>query len=634
MKFSHHWIQTFFAETLPTPEVLADKITFHSSEIEEVISLSQDTVLDVKVLPDKSAWLMSHRGLAKEISVILNVPLKKDPFLTEVNFTNSDKISINRASDTCDFYAAALIEGVKVGPSPLWLKESLEAIGQRSINNIVDATNFVMFELGQPLHAFDADKLSKEGGVLKIGIRKAKAGESIVTLTGESYNLNIDDTVITDDYTERAIGIAGVKGGKFAAVENTTTSILLESAHFERVAVRNTAKQLKLQTDASKRFENGIGVGVSKIALNRVVEVILEVAGGKLVGQVADGNDVVVREPVSCTLKKINSILGLELKQAEVSAIIERFGYAYTWKENVISVTPSFERDDLIMAEDLVEEIGRMHGLHNIVSIPPATQIVGEFNKRHYYAELIRERLVGLGFSEIFSSSFRSNDIVKLENALASDKGCLRSSLVENIKEARDKNISHRDLLGVTAIKIFEIGTVFSASDEEFRVVLAVQTGTSYKQKVDDSLLKEALEAIVDVLGTEPVMLTNSDGIAEFSLDLLLPDLPEVEKYATVIKKPEIKYRPFSVYPAIARDIAMWVDSKTTASVVMGVIENTAGPLLYRTTLFDEFTKDGKISYAFRLVFQSTEKTLTDDEVQSYMELIYKNVQNQGWETR
>ncbi len=635
MKFSYNWLQTYFAEPLPTPAELAEEITFHSSEIEEIIKLSHDTLLDVKVLPDKSPWLMSHRGLAKEISIILDKPLRKDSFQETVPVKNSAKISVIRTSSTCDFYAAALLEGVKVGPSPAWLKAALEAIGQRSINNIVDATNYVMFDLGQPLHAFDAAKLTMANdGQYVIEIRNAQAGEEITTLTNEKLTLLETDTIITDGVTRQPIGIAGVKGGQLAAVEEGTLNILIESAHFDRVAIRNTAKRLRLQTDAAKRYENGISVGIAPIAFSRVIALIIEVAGGVCTAETFSGDFDVTMPVVSCPLVKINSVLGLKLSETEVNEILNRFGYQYEWVGEVVSVTPPFERDDIAIPEDLIEEIGRVYGLNKVMAIAPVSAIVREFNARHYYAEKIRTALTELGFSEIYTSSFRSKDIVKLENALASDKEYLRSTLTTNLREACERNISHRDLLGLTAVKLFEIGTVFADESEEFRVALVVQTGTAFKEKVDGLLLKEAKEALSSVLGLAPELLYSSDGMIEFSLDDILTKLPSPTEYEMFAKIPENKYQSFSLYPAIARDIAMWVPEVVSEEVIAEALRLAAGSLCVRITHLDTFTKEGRTSYAFRLVFQSKEKTLTDVEVQEYMDAVYQSVKNKGWEVR
>ncbi|OGG70130.1 hypothetical protein A2929_03525 [Candidatus Kaiserbacteria bacterium RIFCSPLOWO2_01_FULL_45_25] len=634
MKFSYNWLGSLLEKPLPPAVELGDLITFHSAEIEELIDVAGDTVLDVKVLPDKSAWLMSHLGMAKEIAVITKNTLKTDPFSNPVTIPTDERIKVSLNSVTCDFYSAALITGVKVGPSPDWLKDRLVALGQRSINNIVDATNYVMFELGQPLHAFDADKLSHADGRHHIVVRDAKPGEKITTLTGEEYTLNPSDALIVDGGNDIPVGIAGVKGGAVAAVDAGTTNILLESAHFDRFAVRKTAKILKLQTDASKRYENGICRAIAPIALTRVIELILEVAGGVTEVITSVGDVSVERQPVTVTLNEINSLLGVSLTMSDVEDILSRFAYTYTTAGGSVTVTPPFERDDLVIAEDVVEEIGRIYGLGHIVSIPPTVGAVAEINVRHYYSEKIRETLMALGFSEVYTSSFRAKDVVKLENALATDKGYLRSSLVENLREVRTANIPHRDLLGLQAVKIFEIGTVFGVESEEFRVGVAVQTGTSYKAKVDDPLLEEVLTALATVLGVTPELISKAEGIAEFSLDALLPQLPAVTAYEPQAQLPKITYRPFSLYPAVSRDIAMWVPEAVTTQSVEEILAAEAGPLCVRLTHVDTFSKDGKTSLAFRLVFQSFDKTLTDEEVQGYMDTLYKTVANQGWEAR
>lgn len=632
MKFSYNWLQTYFDTPLPSPVVLADEITFHSSEIEEVISVGDDTVLDVKVLPDKSAWLMSHRGLAREISVMLNLPLKHDVFKTEDFLVDGGReIKVELATPTCDFYGAALVEGVKVGPSPAWLKERLEAVGQRSINNIVDATNYVMFELGQPLHAFDATAF---GGAPYIKVRQANAGEKFTTLSREELGLTVDDAVITDGNSLQALALAGVKGGLEAGVTETTTVLLLEAAHFERKAVRLTARRHKLQTDAAKRYENGLSVAVAPLALKQVAELIRQIAGGEVVGVKQVG--VVVRQSrqVEVSLVKINSVLGTKLTQPEVEDILGRFGFTHSISGDIFTVTTPFERDDISIPEDLIEEIGRMHGLDKVVSIKPEPALLKEFNARHYYAEGIRAALVGLGWSEVYTSSFRNKDEVKLENALATDKGYLRSSLVENLKEARTLNIPHRDLLGLKAVQIFEIGTVFATDSEEFRVALACQAGTTYKAKVDDALMSAALEAIAQVCGFAPTLLTNHEGVVEFSLEEVLTKAAPVTTYADLIKVPEIIYQAFSNYPAVSRDVAMWVPEGTLVAKVEELLRGSATELCVRITHLDTFSKEGRTSLAFRLVFQAADRTLTDTEVEPIMATVYSSIAAAGFEAR
>lgn len=636
MLFSRNWLQTFFEDSLPSAEVLEEKLTFHSSEIEEVTTVGEDTVFDIKILPDKSASLLSHRGVAKEISVICDLPLVSDPFAElPTTLPQTDALVVATKTPTCDYYSAARISGVAVGESPAWLKIALEAIGQRSINNIVDATNYVMFHLGQPLHAFDAGKLAQKDAVHNITVRSARAGEEFTSLTGEVYELTVDDAVITDGNTDGVLALAGVKGGVGSGVDESTTEIILEAAHFNRVATRQTAKRHKLQTDASKRYENGIDKTLAQYGLAAGANLIAQIAGGEVVDMVSVGDsDPTKREAVAVPLTHLNSVLGLSLSKEQVEEIIQRFGYQYTFVDDLLTVTPPFERDDLVIAEDVIEEIGRVYGLEHIVSIPPTPLTVAEYNARHYYADKIRHALIKIGFSEVYTSTFRNQDVVKIENALASDKGYLRSTLAENSKEAIERNILHRDLLGLPAIKIFEIGTVFSADSEEFRVCLGAQSGTSYKAKVDEPLITQALATIAEVLGIAPTLLTHENGVVEFSLDALLTQLPAVTAYEAVEQTEVVRYQPFSVYPSVSRDIAMWVEEGVEVAAVEAALRAAAGPLLVRLTHLDTFTKDDRTSLAFRLVFQSNEKTLDGSEVDALMGVIYNAVVKAGWEAR
>jgi phenylalanyl-tRNA synthetase beta chain len=636
MKFSYNWLQTYFDTPLPSVESLAETITFHSSEIEELLLAAGDTVLDVKVLPDKSAWLMSHRGMAKELSVILGVPMKSDPLASApVLPWVADKVRVTLDTPTCDYYGAALIRGVKVGPTPDWLRVRLEAIGQRSINNIVDATNYVMFGLGQPLHAFDADTLGvSDVGAPHIHVRTAVAGEKFTTLSREERVLTTADAVITDGVTGRVLALAGVKGGLDSGVTENTTTILLESAHFERVAIRKSAQRHKLPTDAAKRYENGLSRAIAPYGLAACATLIAEIAGGEVVEVASAGDASEPRADVSVSLTKINSVLGIALTLAQVTGILDRFGYHYEVAGDIVAVTPPVERDDLVVAEDLIEEIGRIHGLSNIVSIPPTATPLQEMNVRHYYADKIRTVLAGLGFSEVYTSSFRDKDSVHLKNALASDKSYLRSRLMENLTEVRERNIPHRDLLGLSSVQVFEIGTVFGAESEAFHLGLAVQTGTAYKVKVDDALLATAVTTLETALGVTLTPVHTAPGYFELSLDTLLPQLPVPTAYDTWIRPSQIIYKTFSVYPAVSRDIAMWVGEGTGLATVESILRSAAGPLLARLTHLDTFTKDGKTSLAFRLVFQSNEKTLDGAEVDELMKAVYSGVLGQGFEAR
>lgn len=632
MKVSTAWLQTFFDVDLPQAEKLENALTFHSSEIEEIVEKDGDTILDVKVLPDKSAWMLSHRGVAKELATILNIPFR-DPLSGTCELKpETSAVSVALTTEHCNRYSAALIRGVTIAESPEWLRRSLESIGQRSINNVVDATNYVMFHLGQPLHAFDAGKLGTNGGSYELGVRMARGGEQITTLTGESYELSPADMLIVDRTNDAPIGIAGVKGGKHAEVNAGTTDIVIESANFDRVSVRKTSQRLKLRTDASARYENGVVPELAACGLVEAVRLIAEIAGGTLEGYADAFPHPRETAPVTVSLAKVNGALGLSLTKEDVEATIARFGYAQEWTGDAVTIVPPFERDDLAIAEDIIEEIGRIHGLAHVPTVTPEPVPLAEYNKQFYYAEAVRAALLTLGFSEVFTSSFRSRDAVKLENALAADKGCLRSDLRENLKEALVRNAPNKDLLGLDRIAIFEIGTVFGAAGEHTALVFGVRHGVEHSSKKDDPVVREAIAAVTGILGFEHFKL--ADGVAEANFTEAIADLPEPTAYEPLQKSANVSYKPFSPYPSISRDIALWVPENASAEEIATALNERAGELRVRTTLFDEFKKDGRTSYAFRLVFQSREKTLESGEVDRIMDLLYEAARARGWEVR
>lgn len=629
MLISYNWLNKYFDGNLPAPDKVAEALTFHAWEIDEVREIEGNTILDVKVLPDKSMWALSYRGIAKDLSVILNIPLSKDPLQKDFDLKSPTATSIKIESNSCRRFKAARIEGVKVGPSPDWLKGALESIGQRSINNIVDASNFVMFDLGQPSHAFDANLVGDNGFI----IRQAKEGEKIVGLDEVEYTFNSEDTVIARGDNDEILSIAGLKGGIHSGISEATTDVIVEVANWNPVTIRRTGQRLKLRTDASSRYENGIVPEMVPYGLKAVIDLIIEIAGGELVGV-----DEVIKEEnpttkVSVSLSKINSVLGLELSSNDVTSILDRFLWKYEVDEGNFVITSPFERTDLQIAEDIIEEVGRIFGYQHVPAITPTGTPTIAINQRFYYSEVIRYILINRGFSEIYTSSFRRNDEVKLANAFASDKGYLRSTLTDNMSEALAKNGPNADLLGLQQIRLFEIGTAFNNSGEKLLLTLGVQSPSGYKAKLDDSVVNEAVNALSTELGSE-IHSSAKNGVIEIDFGELLSKLPEVSYYQTNESYPATTYRPFSSYPAMARDIAMWVPKETSAQDIENLLKTLAGELCVRITLFDQFEKEGRVSYAYRLAFQAMDKTLTDTEINAIMDNVYNAVSERGFEVR
>jgi phenylalanyl-tRNA synthetase beta chain len=646
MKVLHSWLKDYLGDSLPSPEKVEELLTFHSFEVESVERVNDETVIDVKILPDRAGDSLSHRGVARELATVLNVELITDPLQDNTKLPETNKLQVKIADPTaCRRFTAVLISGVTIKESPEWLQQRLRAIGQRPINNIVDATNYVMYSLGQPMHAYDADSFPQTAdGVWQIGVRMAQAGETISLLAeggkqeDRTVELSEESLLIVDGSTDKPVGLAGIKGGRFAELKVNTTNIILEAASFDSALIRKSAVRHKILTDASKRFENAPSAELPLYAQKMAIKLITEIADGKVTGIVDDYPTKSEVLPVTVSIAQVNSLLGLSLNAEEIVAYLKRTGSeVIEGAQGELIVTPPFERVDLKMIVNFIEEVGRIHGLSAVKSITPTPASLQDVNVKQYYSEKIRQELIGLGFSEVITTSFQKQGNIQLENALASDKSCLRETLVKNISEVSDTNFAHCDLLGLPDVRVFEIGTVFEKTvagvGEHLALALGVRTkGNGYNVK-DDKVLQTGLIAISEVLG-EKLDWQIEQGVAEINLSLVLEKLEKPEKYDTLPEKVDVVYKPIIPYPAIARDIALWVDGGSESSVVAEIIKTTAGSLLVRNTLFDTFTKDNRTSYAFRLIFQANDRTLTDVEVNERMEEVYKMMKEQGWEVR
>ena len=625
MKVSRNWLNNFFDTPLPDATALADALTFHAFEIDgiEIVrptrSNTEDQILDVKVTPNRGHDCLSHRGIAKELSAILKLPFVHDPFQNPARLNlaeKTDAISVVLEDPSLSpRYIAGYIKGVKVGPSPDWLKHSLESIGQRSINNIVDATNFVMFNTGQPLHAFDAGKLTQKDGKFLIVVRKARAGEKLLALDGKEYALADSMLVIAEGNKDlptgqagEPVGIAGVKGGTPAGITQATTDIIIESANFSGVSVRKTSQALKLRTDASARFEQVISPELAAYGMQNVVEIILAIAcpeqsrraGEGLIGYADVYPTPQAESRVSVSVEKVNRILGTELAGAEVADAFARLQFAYKEEGGVFDVAIPFERLDITIPEDLVEEVGRIVGYDKVptTSLPPSAAAV-EINQNFYTAEHVRQELTAMGYSEVFTSVFADRGEIAVLNKVDSVRPYLRANLTDGLNEALKKNIPNKDLLGLKEVKLFEIGTVWKDGREETMAGIVTEKEKEQEEPLSMHAPKEAAAKYED-----------------------LP-LSQAERF-----------KPFSKYPYIVRDIAMWTPEDMDSDDAFTIISDEAGKLLVRCTLFDEFKKEEKTSLAFRLVFQSFDRTLTEVEVNAVMEKISAALKQKGFEIR
>lgn len=645
MLVSYNWLKDYLGETIPSAEKIAELLTFHSFEIESIEKVGDDVVIDVDVLPNRSSDCLCHRGIAREIATILNSSLVHDPLSVQgIILPPTEAITVDiQDTEACRRFTASVIEGIEVKDSPQWLKDRLNALGQRSINNIVDATNYVMYAVGQPIHAYDAERFPQVAGKWQFQVRKAQENEvvSLIAEGGKDEDRNItltgSELLVVDASSNTPVGLAGVKGGRFAGVDSKTTKIIVEAANFEPILTRRTARGLGIVIDASKRFENEPSRELPPFAQSEIVALITQIAGGKCVGYVDVYPTKAVATVVIVSPVRVNALLGIDISADEMTSLLLRAGIQVTAENgNLLCVGP-FERTDLTIEEDFIEEIGRIYGYNNIASVIPKTVPLREFNARLYYSEKVRELLVSLGFSEVITSSFCKKDQIQLQNALSGDKSYMRSSLVKNIVEVLDKNAGYTDLLGTQDTRVFEIGTVFEKTEGSISEHVSLCFGVRLKQTgysgKEDAVVSDTLTQLETLLGIT-LHGKNDKGVVEIHFTDVFTKLPVPSAYDPIEVAQEISYKPFSLYPSVTRDIALWVSEGVEPSEVETILNETAGALRVRTTLVDVFTKEGRTSYAFRLVFQSYEKTLTDEEVNAVMESVYAAVQEKGWETR
>lgn len=602
MKLSYNWLRWYIPE-IPAAEKLADVFTYHLTEVESVETFigkegKEDTIFDINILPNRAHDLLSHRGVAKELSGLLNIPFVDPVSSYKTPESVSTDLKINIEGDICRRYSARIVRGVKVGPSPEWMVNHLESIGQRSINNIVDATNIVMFNVGQPTHAFDLAKIKGE-----IKIRNAKAGEKITILGGEEKELLENDTVIADD--EGALAIAGVKGGTKAEVDENTKDIVIEVANFEPSAVRKTARRLGILTDSTKRFENDLSPEYATLGMTELSALIFEMFPNATFEDVVDIYESKEqwqdKRKIVVSQNDINRVLGTNFDIATITSAVVSLGFDYSETNGIFQIFVPGERLDLNLMQDLVEEIGRAIGYEKVAPVMPEMNIAPKTNDTFAKIFATREKLLNEGYSETMTYTFGKKGKVEVARG-PKGKSNLRTNISDGIKESYEMNKLNAGVLGLDDVKLFEIGNVFPTEDSE---VLNI--------------------ALIDKKGITEKTL--DEFVKENNIDFSSYQFAENE-----IKENK-KFSQWSSFPFITRDIAVLIPNEIDKREIEEVLKD-ANLLAREPRLVDVYQKDYKTSYAYRLVFQSHEKTLTDEEVAPIMEEIYTKLKDKGFEIR
>lgn len=636
----------------------------------------KDARLEIGLTPNRPDCL-SLVGVAREVAAMVNRSLALQHRVPEERGEPcSDSVSIAiEDQDLCPRYGARLIRGVTIGPSPEWMVKKLEAIGLRSINNVVDVTNLVLMELGHPLHAFDYDHM--RGG--RVVIKRAGEGETFTTLDGQVRVLRSEDLVICDG--EGPVALAGIMGGENSEVGPGTCQVLLESAYFNPATVRRTSKRLGMHTEASHRFERGADVNMVPIALDRAAALIMEVAGGTVAqGMIDCYPQPLVERRIVLKLSRVNGVLGLNLNANEVRSLLQSIGLGVQQgeqSETVSVLIPTF-RPDLEREIDLIEEVARLHGYDKIpVTMPTSQMICHRPEPAQRYARQIRNTMVGGGFSEIVNYSFIASEwdrllldaddqrrhTVRILNPLTEEQSVMRSSLVPSMLETVARNRAYRS----TDLRLFELRPVFQPQDgellphESLRLCAAISgrreplCWARAEESVDFYDLKGQLERLFAGLQLTKVSweARHSDsfyhpgksctvGLASGSVGTLGEVHPQVLKNFSIDQPVFIMDldlsavfaeagvgRPFqaiSRFPDICRDSALLVDEEVDAGRVFSVIEEVRGATVEDFTLFDLYRgagiPQGKKSLAIRVRYRSAEKTLTDEEISAAHERI------------
>ncbi len=622
--------------------------------ISKVLGLD-DTVLEVENhtiahRPD----LFSHFGFVWEIAALTNSKIKaKTPkFYIKSSKTKRSSRQIKIAvqdKKLCPRYMAVVMENIRVGPSPLWMQNRLRNLGIRPINNVVDITNYVMLEFGQPLHAFDIRKLENK----QIIVRRAKQGEKILALDGREYELSEEDLIIAD--SSKPIALAGIMGGEETGVNEDTETIVIESANFNPSNIRRSSQRLGIRTEASLRFEKGLPLCFAAQGITRAIELAEELAGGRRCSQIFDIKSRLAEtklsqsKRISLDIERLNSIVGYNFKEKDVVKVLDLLQFKPKIKQRKIAVTVPVFREDVNLEEDIVEEIVRIYGIDKIVPRPIVGEIVPpQINQGLVLEKKIRNVLVGAGFDEVCNYIFCKEktgggiDYIKIANPLNPYQQYLRVSLLPGLEKSTEKNQKFFD-----EFRIFEIGDVFWKINnkifEKKRVGGAIYEKNNLFFKVKGvveqicqicNIDKDRLDYkfFSEIKPREWIFLPSSQVEAVVLLDKdVLGVLGELDKgkfkigffeidFDLLVKRrgEEKRYQPISRYEPIKRDLAFLIDRKIPCKEVEKAIKG-ADSLIKSVELFDVF-EDKKFGWrrnlAFHIIYQSSERTLTTEEIE------------------
>ena len=637
-----------------------------------------DEVIDFDLTANRGD-LLSILGMAYEIGAIYDKKVKDiDIKHNENNENINDTFKVEVNTDNCSIFLAKKVKSIQIHESPSFIKNRLIASGIRPINNVVDISNYVMLETGQPLHFYDADTLNG-----KLEVRMANELESLTTLDGITRTLSVEDIVISDG--KKAIGLAGVMGGLETEITENTKNVIIESAIFDGVKIRKTSKEI-LRSEASSRFEKGLDPNRTYMAIERACKLLEEYANGEVVGNIAkfDKTDLSNRK-IDITFKKINDVLGMDIPKKAVLDVFRRLGFDVIIngqlskfdetneeleKNDVITVSVPRRRGDISIQEDLIEEVGRIYGVDNIVGrLPEMPMKAGSYDK---VTRGIRNKLVDLGLNETLSyilvndkeaKMFTKDDtqLVSLLDPMTEERNTLRHSIIPSLLKIYEYNKSRSN----KDVSIFEIGKAFYKFGEDYgenSKVAALMTGDFFigvdnKKQVDFYIIKGIVEELLEYLGygarysfvikenqmpeelhpgRSALISVNNDIIG--LIGRVHPSIEKEDIYVFEIdldkllnkKVGKMKYKEISKFPVVKKDLAVVANKDITSEEIAGIIKKAGGSVLSKIDVFDVYTGKGidedKKSIAYSLTFEKMDRTLTDEEINSSLDKIIETL--------
>lgn len=659
MKVTYNWLKDFVEIKIPA-SALADKLTMAGLEVVSLEKHDGDYVFEIEITSNRPDWL-SVVGVAREVAAITKSKVKSQKSKVQFKIKKFSKkqqlfkIKVEDRKD-CPLYTARIIQGVKVGTSPDWLKKRLELVGCRSINNIVDTTNYILFETGEPMHAFDLDKLRGS----EIIVRRARKEEKIITIDGEARLLSPEMLVIADE--ERAVAVAGVMGAKDTEVSDTTRNVLLEAAVFYPLLVRHARQRLGLQSESAYRFERGVDAQAVAGASLRAAGLIQELSGGEvsLVKQKALIKPA--KKNVSLSVSRANKILGTDINAAKIKRALTNLGFQPKFKSgDVFDVGVPSYRADVNLEIDLIEEISRIFGYENIPSSLPAMKLESKAREARDVVVLIKNILSGLGLNEVITNSLldagllkscgvATEGLVEILNPLSKEQEILRPTLLPSLLKRIAYNLNQKQ----GYVGIFEVAKVFTLENaspgEKLSLGLALSGARALllgqglvKDPVGLLHLKGILEALLERLGikgydfrledngrTAAIYIQNNKigFMGRVSNDVLgRIDIKNNEVFVAEVSLKEMlaafradkKLIPPAVYPGISRDISVVLRDDLGVGEILSAVRNEAGPLLESVKITDYY-KGQQIPPGFKgltisCLYRSPERTLTEAEI-------------------